>query len=168
MFPGTEPTRRPCRRISYRSGTGPSAGPDQRKATELAVEASATSPVGRRTGGFFHGAAIDTPMIVPRMTTTATARAASRRRLFLAATGGDGSGSPRALAVNPGSARPGGCDAAGVSRPGGSCANAVSVGAQPASDADGPGVTTAGGTAGAGGEATVSDGAETGGACSGR
>src|SRR5215813_11733417 len=73
--PGTEPTTLPSSRITYLSGSGPVAGPAQRNATELVVEGPATSPVGRSSGGLFHGAQITRPAIKP---STATAAIATR------------------------------------------------------------------------------------------
>src|SRR5215475_646138 len=73
--PGTEPTTLPSSRITYLSGSGPVAGPAQRNATDLVVEGPATSPVGRSSGGLFHGAQITRPAIKP---STATAAIATR------------------------------------------------------------------------------------------
>src|SRR5215475_11987349 len=87
--PGTEPMILPSSRMTYLSGSGPVAGAAQRNETELVVEGPATSPVGRNTGGLFHGAQITRPAIKPSTTTAAiaTSETAHLRRLRGAAAG---------------------------------------------------------------------------------
>src|SRR5262249_39384037 len=81
--PGTEPVTSPSRRITYLSGGGPVAGVDQPNETELVVDGPAVRPVGRSSGGGFHGAQITRPTTRPSTATIATAitgRAHLRRR----------------------------------------------------------------------------------------
>src|SRR5262245_25472760 len=99
--PGTEPIILPSSRITYLSGSGPVAGPSQRNETELVVEEPATSPVGRNTGGLFHGAQITRPAIRPSTTTAAIATRgmAPFRRLRGATAGPPGPADPAAGAA---------------------------------------------------------------------
>src|SRR5215472_3302480 len=80
--PATEPTGESTLRIRYLSGSGPVRGRDQWKLTEFAVEGPATSPVGRSTGGWVHGAQTTRPAARPS-TTTAASSTTGHRRLCL-------------------------------------------------------------------------------------
>src|SRR6185437_4172697 len=125
MFPGTCPTRRPFLKISYRSGTGPDAGPDQRNDTPPTAAESPVSPAGRKTGAGFPGVAISTPATAPMTATAAMPATAHRRRRF------------------PSAVLTAGC-----------CAAVVSVGVQAPSGtggAGGPGQAATGGPLGADG-----------------
>src|SRR6266487_1613147 len=93
MVPWTEPITLPLRRITYLSGAGPVAGPDQWNATELVVEGPATSPAGRNSGGLAHRAQVTRPAVKPStaaITTTGRTHLRRPRRAAAAAVTGEG------------------------------------------------------------------------------
>src|SRR6185437_17121117 len=113
MFPGTCPTRRPFLKISYRSGTGPDAGPDQRNDTPPTAAESPVSPAGRKTGAGFPGIAISTPATAPRTATAVMPTTAHRRRRCPATVRPAGAGGCWAAVVSVGVQAPAGAGAGG-------------------------------------------------------
>jgi hypothetical protein len=79
--PGTDLITVPFSKITYLSGVGPEAGPAHLKDTELVVELSGVSPVGRKTGGLPARLHAATPT-VPPSSISSTSEEISHVRLF--------------------------------------------------------------------------------------